>query len=77
LKSIEVYAMSLEEYRIQCGWSRSEMARQAGVDAATVGKAIKGIAVSIATADKLATAISKKLGRPIHFRDIEGLNVNL
>lgn len=69
--------MTLEGYRLQCGWSRNQMARQAGVDAATVGNALKGQAVSIATADKLATAISQKLGRPIHWQQIEGLNVNV
>jgi hypothetical protein len=33
--------------------------------------------ITIATADKLATAISRKLGRSIHFSDIEGLNVKV
>jgi transcriptional regulator with XRE-family HTH domain len=67
--------MKLEDYRIQCGWSQNVMARQAGIDASTVGKALRGETVSITTADKLATAISKKLGQSIHFSDIEGLNV--
>ena len=67
--------MDLEQYRIRCGWSQNQMARQAGVDASTVGKALKGQSISITTADKLATAISQKLGRSIHFSEIEGLKV--
>lgn len=67
--------MTLEELRLDCGWSQNEMARQAHLDSSTVGKALKGETISIGSADKLATAISKKLGRTIRIRDIEGLNV--
>lgn len=67
--------MTLDEYRRDCGWSQNEMARQAGIDNGTAGKALKNLRISISTADKLATAISRKLGRTIRIRDIEGLNV--
>ncbi len=69
--------MDLEQYRLLCGWSQNQMARQAGVDASTVGKALKGQSISITTADKLATAISKKLGRSVPWQSIEGLNVKV
>jgi DNA-binding XRE family transcriptional regulator len=69
--------MNLEEYRIECTWSKNEMARQAGIDTNTLGRAINGDSISITTAGKLAAAISKKLGRTVRFRDIEGLNVNV
>lgn len=65
--------MDLETLRIKCGWSKNEMARQAGIDANTLLKAFRGQSVSMATADKLATAISRKLGQTIHPSDIEGL----
>lgn len=68
--------MNLETLRIQCGWSRNEMARQAGIDGNTLMKAFRGQSVSMGTADKLATAISKKLGRIIHVTDIEGLTIS-
>jgi transcriptional regulator with XRE-family HTH domain len=68
--------MDLETLRVQCGWSKNEMARQAGIDANTLLKAFRGQPVSIATADKLATAISRKLGQTIRATDIEGLNFN-
>lgn len=69
--------MNLEDYRIQCTWSKNEMARQAGMDLNTLNRALSGKNVSINTAGKLADAISKKLGRTITFQDIEGLKVNL
>lgn len=69
--------MNLEEYRIECGWSKNEMARQSGVDTNTLGRAINGVSISITTADKIARAISKRLDRTIRFKDIEGLNVKV
>jgi len=67
--------MDIETLRLQCGWSKNEMARQAGIDTNTLIKVFRGQSVSMATADKIATAISKKLGRTIHITDIEGLKV--
>lgn len=69
--------MNLENYRIECTWSKNEMARQAGVDVNTLNRAINGESISIATAGKLARAISKRLGRTVTFQQIEGLNVNV
>jgi transcriptional regulator with XRE-family HTH domain len=66
--------MTLEDYRILCGWSKNEMARQASMDFNTLNRAMNGERVSIGTADKLAIAISRKLGRSIRPSDIEGLN---
>ena len=67
--------MTLEEYRLLCGWSKNEMARQAKMDFNTLQKAMNGEAVSINTANKLARALSAELGRPIRIPDIEGLVV--
>lgn len=69
--------MTLEDYRLRCGWSRNELARQAGTDAGTAGKALRGELISIATAHKLATAISRAMGRSIQWQEIEGLNVKV
>lgn len=69
--------MTLDEYRRECGWSISEMARQAGLDYNTVSKALKGETVSGRTAFALAQAISERLGRAIRYQDIQGLKVNL
>lgn len=67
--------MTLDDYRIECDWSKNEMARQAGIDFSTLQRAITGELISSRTAEKLARAISKKIGRSIRYSDIEGLNV--
>ncbi len=67
--------MTLEDYRIQCGWSKNEMARRASMDFNTLQKALTGETVSFNTANKLVRAISQELGRTIRITDIEGLNV--
>ena len=67
--------MTLEDYRLECGWSKNEMARKANMDFNTLSKAMSGEVVTIGTAKKLADAISRELGRAIRFQDIEGLKV--
>jgi ribosome-binding protein aMBF1 (putative translation factor) len=67
--------MTLDQYRIECDWSRSEMAREAKMDYITLNKAITGETISNRSAEKLARAISVKLGRSVTWQEIEGLNV--
>lgn len=67
--------MTLDDYRIECRWSKAEMARQARIDTNTLNRAINGIPVSSDTARKLASAISKGLVRSIGVEDIEGLKI--
>jgi DNA-binding XRE family transcriptional regulator len=67
--------MKLDDYRIECRWSKAEMARQARIDTNTLNRAINGIPVSSDTARKLASAISEGLGRSISVEQIEGLNI--
>jgi DNA-binding XRE family transcriptional regulator len=67
--------MNLEDYRIECGWSKNEMARQARIDVNTLNRAMAGESVALNTAKKLAHAISKTLGHSITWQQIEGLNV--
>lgn len=69
--------MTLDEYRKQCGWSISELARQAGIDFNTTKRALKGESISGRTATALAKALSRELGQTIHYQDIEGLVVNV
>jgi DNA-binding XRE family transcriptional regulator len=69
--------MTLEDYRIQCGWSKTELARRANIDFNTLNKAYQGKPVAISTANKIASAFSQQLGRTIYVNEIEGLNVNL
>lgn len=67
--------MTLDDYRIECRWSKHEMARQASIDVNTLNRAINGIPVSSNTARKLASAVSGKLGRSISVDQIEGLKI--
>jgi transcriptional regulator with XRE-family HTH domain len=67
--------MTLDDYRIECRWSKAEMARQAGIDASTLNRAMRGIPVSLDTARKLASAISERLGRSVQWQQFEGLNI--
>jgi len=67
--------MTLDDYRISCRWSKAEMARQAGIDASTLNRAMRGIPVSRDTARKLASAISERLGRSVTWQQLEGLNI--
>lgn len=69
--------MTLDEFRRECGWSISELARQAGLNYNTVDRALKGESVSGRTANALAQALSDRLGRTVRYQDISGLNVNL
>ncbi|OLE52815.1 MAG: hypothetical protein AUG51_16135 [Acidobacteria bacterium 13_1_20CM_3_53_8] len=67
--------MTLEEFRLECGWSKIEMCRQARVDFKVLQKAEAGEEITVNTANKFARALSKELGRAIHYQDIEGLKI--
>lgn len=67
--------MNLEDYRIECGLSKLELAREARIDFNTLQRAITGETVTLNSAAKIARAISQRLGRQVHFKDIDGLNV--
>jgi hypothetical protein len=47
------------------------------MDFNTLNRAMNGETVSIGTADKLARAISSRVGRTVRFQQIEGLNVKV
>lgn len=66
--------MTLEEYRLACGWSLAEMARRANIDYNTLKRARDGESVSMRTAKALAQAISRELGQTVRIQDIENLN---
>lgn len=69
--------MTLEEYRAILSWSQAELARRAGLNSATVGKAERGKTISAGAARDICSALSKAMGRQILARDITGLNVKL
>jgi DNA-binding XRE family transcriptional regulator len=65
--------MTLEGYRVKLGWSKAQLAREAGIRAATVSDAEKGKKIYKATAGKIANALSAALGQEITYEQIEGL----
>jgi lambda repressor-like predicted transcriptional regulator len=69
--------MTIEDYRIQFGWSKSHLANEAGIDFNTLKNAIDGNPIYRATAGKIANAISQELQRrgqpPIRYTDLDGL----
>jgi transcriptional regulator with XRE-family HTH domain len=54
-----------------------DLARAAGVDPQTIRNAESGQRISARTAKAIADALSAQLGRTIHVKDIEGLQVRL
>ena len=69
--------MTIEDYRIQFGWSKSKLAKEAGIDMNTLKRAIDGDSIYRATAGKIANAISAQLQRQgqssIKYTDLAGL----
>ncbi len=69
--------MTIEDYRISFGWSRSKLAREAEIDQNTLKSAIDGNPIFRATAGKVANAINRELhqrGEPsIKYTDLDGL----
>ena len=67
--------MTIDDYRVELGWTKTRLAHEAGIDIGTLSDAIAGKRIYKATAGKITNAISKGLGRKITYKDIEGLNL--
>ena len=69
--------MTIEDYRVQFGWSKAHMAREAGIDTNTLRSAINGNPVYLAKVGQITEAINRELerrGRPaIKYTDLEGV----
>jgi hypothetical protein len=69
--------MTIEDYRIEFGWSKSKLAEMAGIDMGTLKSAIDGNPIFRATAGKIVGAINQELrrrGQPtIRYTDLEGV----
>lgn len=67
--------MTIEDYRVQLGWSLASLARKADIDVGTLKRAINGTPVFKHTAGAIANALSQGLGQKITYHDLEGLRV--
>jgi hypothetical protein len=69
--------MTIDDYRIEFGWSKSKLSEMAGIDMGTLKSAIDGNPIFRATAGKIVGAINKELqgrGQPtIRYTDLEGI----
>jgi hypothetical protein len=69
--------MKVEDYRIEFGWSKTKLCKEAGIDMNTYQRAIDEQPIFRATAGKIAGAINSELkrrGEPtIRYTDLEGL----
>ena len=68
-------SMTIEEYRLQLGWSLAELARKADLDVGTLKRAINGQQIYKHTASSIANALSQGLGYKINYQDLDGVNV--
>lgn len=69
--------MTLDDYRVQFGWSRAQFAREAGIDITTLRNAMSGIPVFRAKVGQITEAINRELERrgkpPIKYTDLDGV----
>ena len=70
--------MTIDDYRVQFGWSKRSMAQKAGIDVNTLKRAISGEAVYRVTVGKIAQAINRELEArsqtPINYTELEGVS---
>jgi transcriptional regulator with XRE-family HTH domain len=66
---------TLKELRLQADYSKSKLARLAGIDHQTITRAEQGTPVQDAKAYAILRILSSKLEKDITFKDVEGLNI--
>ncbi len=69
--------MTIEDYRVEFGWTKSKLATEAKIDMNTLKSAIDGNPVYRVTVGKITNAINQELARrgkpPIRYTDLEGV----
>lgn len=69
--------MTIDDYRVQFGWSRAHMADEAGIDVATLRSAMNGTPVFRAKVGQITEAINRELERrnkpTIKYTDLDGV----
>jgi DNA-binding XRE family transcriptional regulator len=67
--------MEMQSYRVNLGWSRRQMAREANLSTFAIKQAEEGKPIRPETAKAIADALSRALNRDIKPLDISGLNI--
>jgi len=69
--------MTIDDYRVHLGWTKTKLCEKAGIDMGTLQRAINGEPIFRLTAGKIAEAINQELksrGEPtIRYTDLEGV----
>lgn len=69
--------MTIDDYRVQLGWSKTKLCKEADIDMSTLQRAIDGQPIYRVTAGKIAGAFNaelKRRGEPqIRYTDLEGV----
>jgi transcriptional regulator with XRE-family HTH domain len=65
--------MTVKEYRVNLGWSITELARRAKISPRTVSRLEDGLPVYDYIAGAVARALSEGLEKPITVSDLEGV----
>jgi hypothetical protein len=67
---------SVLEWLDYLGWSRRDLARNAGIDPHTAGRAADGETISPQSAQRIARALSEASGSTVNVGDIRGMIIS-
>ena len=70
-----INCMTLRELRVDLGWNKSRLAKEADISHGTVIRAERGEKLSVVNAKKIADALSRGYGREIRVTEIVGWNI--
>ena len=69
--------MTIDDYRVSLGWTKTKLCDEAKIDMSTLQRAINGEPVYRVTANKIAEAFNRELKRrgeqTIRYTDLEGV----
>lgn len=73
--ALEVIRVTIEEHRKQLRWSRTKLAREAGIDYQAVLRAERGLPIQYKTLAAIAAALSRGKGKEVRPDEIEKVRI--
>ncbi len=67
--------MTIENYRIQLGWSATDLAKKTGLSTRTISRIENGEPAFAHNLGKIARAFSEELGKQLTIHDLDGVNI--